>query len=58
MQALANIAGLPSLDRLNLVITHRKPTGNNEETIRRQLESGNPLNARLVFPEQGKRLDF
>ncbi|MBS1605092.1 MAG: 3',5'-cyclic-nucleotide phosphodiesterase [Bacteroidetes bacterium] len=58
MRALANIAETPSLDRLNLVITHRKPSGDNEATIRRQLETDNPLRARLIFPEQGKRLDL
>jgi 3',5'-cyclic-nucleotide phosphodiesterase len=58
MQALANIAEMPSLETLNLVITHRKPSGNNEETIRRQLEENNPLKAKLIFPEQGKRLDL
>jgi cAMP phosphodiesterase len=58
MQALANIAEMPSLDSLNLVITHRKPSGNNEEIIRRQLEENNRLKAKLIFPEQGKRLDF
>lgn len=58
MQALANIAGMPSLDKLNLVITHRKPSGNQEETIRRQLETYNPMRAKLIFPEQGKRLDL
>ena len=58
MHALANIAELPSLERLNLIITHRKPSGNNEETIRRQLEEFNRLKAKLIFPEQGKRLDF
>jgi len=58
MQSLANLAELTSLGGLNLIITHRKPTGNNEETIRRQLEANNPLNARLIFPEQGKRIDL
>lgn len=58
MQALANIAEMQSLEQLNLVITHRKPSGNNEETIRHQLETYNPLRAKLIFPEQGKRLDL
>jgi len=58
MQALANIAEMPSLDKLNLVITHRKPSGNQEETIRRQLEANNPVRAKLVFPEQGKKIEF
>lgn len=41
-----------------VVITHRKPVGDAEERIRRQLLEGNDLRLRLVFPEQGRRLEF
>src|ERR1700754_943236 len=58
MQALEKLSGTGSLKGLPVVITHQKPTGNQEEMIRRQLETNNPLQIKLVFPEQGKRLDF
>ena len=58
MQTLEKLAGTGSLKGLPVVITHQKPTGNQEEMIRRQLETSNPLQVKLVFPEQGKRLDF
>lgn len=58
MQALEKLAGTGSLKGLPVVITHQKPTGNQEEMIRRQLETNNPLQVKLVFPEQAKRLEF
>jgi len=58
MRGLAQIAGRPTLKDLPVVITHRKPTGNQEELIRQQLEINNTMQLKLVFPEQGKRLDF
>ena len=58
LQDLEKEAGIDSLKGLPLVITHRKPTGNQEEMIRSQLETNNPLHVKLVFPEQGKRMDF
>lgn len=59
LASLANIIGTPTLKGLNIIITHRKPgPANQEETIRRQLEENNPLGINLIFPEQGKRLNF
>jgi cAMP phosphodiesterase len=68
MNNLMNIAGAPALKGLPVVITHRKPSGadpirrpggsDQEEVIRKELVAGNPLGLKLVFPEQGKRLDF
>lgn len=57
MQALEKLAGTGSLKGLPLVIIHRKP-GIQEEVIRRQLETNNPLQVKLVFPEQGIKLEF
>ena len=56
--ALAAITGKTSLKGLPVVITHRKPGGDQEERIRRQLLAQNPLNVKLIFPEQGRRLDL
>jgi 3',5'-cyclic-nucleotide phosphodiesterase len=58
MQTLENLAGTGSLKGLPVVITHQKPTGNQEEMILRELETNNPLQIKLVFPEQAKRLEF
>jgi len=58
MTALANLAGPQALDKVSVVITHRKPVGNQEEAIRRQLLANNPLHLKLVFPQQAHRLEF
>jgi 3',5'-cyclic-nucleotide phosphodiesterase len=58
MTALARLAGPHALDNFPIVITHRKPVGNQEEAIRRQLLANNPLHLNLVFPQQAHRLEF
>lgn len=55
---LGSLSGKEALKGFPVVITHRKPSGNQEEVIRQELEAGNPLQVRLVFPEQGKKLQF
>ncbi len=55
---LANLVGPDALRGLPVVITHLKPTAENEQLIRAQLEAGNTLGLRLIFPEQGKALAF
>ncbi|HEY4112292.1 3',5'-cyclic-nucleotide phosphodiesterase [Puia sp.] len=58
MNALARLCGPAALNNLPVVITHRKPVANQEETIRRQLLANNPLHLKLIFPQQGRRLEF
>ena len=58
MTTLAHLTGVTALANLPIVITHRKPVGNQEEAIRRQLIATNPLHLQLIFPEQAHRLDF
>jgi cAMP phosphodiesterase len=55
---LATMTGAPALKGFPIVITHRKPVGNNEEMIRKELLAHNPLQVKLIFPRQGSRLDF
>lgn len=58
MQTLGSISGTAALNGLPVVITHIKPSGNNEAAIRRQLRQLNTLQLGLIFPEQGKALRF
>jgi 3',5'-cyclic-nucleotide phosphodiesterase len=58
MKDLGSLSGESALKGLPVVITHRKPSGNQEEVIRQELKAGNPLQLKLVFPEQAKRLEF
>src|ERR1700743_2158540 len=58
MHDLEQAAGTGLLKGLPVVITHIKPGGDQEAMIRRELRSNNPLEVRLIFPEQGQKLDF
>ena len=58
LEALARLTGAAALKELPVVITHRKPVGSQEETIRRQLLAADPLGVKLIFPQQAQRLDF
>lgn len=58
LQQLASLSGEEALKDLPVVITHMKPGGNREQTIRQQLKAYNPLHVKLIFPEQAKLLTF
>ncbi|WAC10462.1 3',5'-cyclic-nucleotide phosphodiesterase [Dyadobacter pollutisoli] len=53
LNRLAELSGLENVTGLNVIVTHIKPTGNNEETIKKQLRSANSLGVNLIFPVQG-----
>ncbi|NIJ55278.1 MBL fold metallo-hydrolase [Dyadobacter arcticus] len=55
---LEKLAGQESLKNLNVIVTHLKPTGNNEQTIRHQLTVANTWGLNLIFPEQGKSFEL
>lgn len=58
MHTLDSLGGPHAVNGLPVVITHIKPSGNNEAAIHKQLTSMNALHLRLIFPEQGKLLVF
>jgi 3',5'-cyclic-nucleotide phosphodiesterase len=58
MQQLASLTGADNLQKVSIIITHIKPTGNNESVIKKQLKSNNPLKLKLVFPVQGKLMEL
>jgi 3',5'-cyclic-nucleotide phosphodiesterase len=58
LQHLAQIAGPTAMRDLPIIITHRKPSGEQENIIRQELEADNPLHVKLIFPDQGVRLDL
>jgi 3',5'-cyclic-nucleotide phosphodiesterase len=58
LQDLASLSGTAALKNFPVVITHMKPGGNREQTIRTQLKAYNPLHVKLIFPEQAKLLTF
>ena len=58
LSKLADLAGQKNLKGLNVVITHRKPTGKNPEIIKKELQQKNPLQLNYIFPIQGEKLSF
>lgn len=58
LQDLASLAGAAALEGFPIVVTHIKPGGNREQLIRTQLKAYNPLQVRLIIPEQAKLLTF
>lgn len=47
-----------ALKDLPVVITHIKPKGNNEQIIKRELQQQNKPGVKLIYPQQGKALQF
>ncbi len=58
LEKLKEKTGRKDLEGLNIVVTHRKPTGNNPEIIKQELLKNNPLKVKYIFPEQGKRINL
>ncbi|MGA0555766.1 MBL fold metallo-hydrolase [Larkinella sp. VNQ87] len=58
LTALSKLTGPDALKDFPVVITHMKPTGTNEAQIKQQLREANRLKVKLIFPEQGKLLEF
>jgi len=58
MQQLSSLTGSDELKKVSIIVTHIKPTGNNESVIKAQLKTNNPLNLKLVFPKQGKLIEL
>ncbi len=58
LAVLASFTGAKALKGFPVVITHRKPSGNNEAEIKRQVQALNLVGLKLIFPEQGKMLTF
>lgn len=56
MQKLAALIGPEAIRGLNVVITHRKPGGDNINTIAKELNVNNPLKLNFIYPEQGRAI--
>jgi 3',5'-cyclic-nucleotide phosphodiesterase len=55
---LANLAGNESMQNLNVIVTHIKPAGSNEEKIKAELKKENTQGVKLIFPQQGIPMEF
>ena len=55
---LEKISGAGSLKGFNIVITHMKPPQSSIERIKKQLAAENKLQLNLIYPQQGKAINF
>ena len=58
MDKLEKLSRAGSLKGFNIVITHVKPPQSSIERIKKQLAAENKLQLNLIYPEQGKKLNF
>jgi 3',5'-cyclic-nucleotide phosphodiesterase len=58
MDKLAALTGTAQIKGLNIVVTHLKPPASSINKIKTQLKAANSLQLNLVYPEQGKALNF
>jgi 3',5'-cyclic-nucleotide phosphodiesterase len=58
MDKLAALTGTGQLKGLNVVVTHLKPPASNITKIKAQLVASNKLQLNLIYPAQGKALNF
>lgn len=58
MDKLAVLSGKENMKDLKLIITHIKPTGQNEVIIKGQLSNNNALGLEIIYPEQGTAFEL
>ncbi|HCA06119.1 3',5'-cyclic-nucleotide phosphodiesterase [Chryseobacterium sp.] len=58
LSRLKEKTGHKNLENLHIVVTHRKPTKDNPEIIKKELLQNNPLKVHYIFPEQGKKISL
>ncbi|WP_413666816.1 MBL fold metallo-hydrolase [Mucilaginibacter sp. Mucisp86] len=55
---LATITGTDAIKGLNIVVTHLKPPVTSISKIKTQLKAANKLQLNLIYPQQGRALNF
>jgi cAMP phosphodiesterase len=58
MNRLSQLTGADAVKNLNVIITHLKPPADSIAKIKAQLKAENKLSLNLVFPMQGKLMEF
>jgi 3',5'-cyclic-nucleotide phosphodiesterase len=58
MDDLERLGGTGSLKDFNIVVTHVKPPQSSIERIKKQLTAENKLHLNLIYPQQGKVIEF
>ncbi|UOE47308.1 3',5'-cyclic-nucleotide phosphodiesterase [Mucilaginibacter sp. SMC90] len=58
MDKLASLTGTDAVKGLNIVVTHLKPPAASISKIKVELKEANKLQLNLIYPQQGKALNF
>ena len=58
MKKLSALSSLQQLQKVPVIITHIKPTGNNVSIIKNELQQKNQLKLHLIFPQQGEIINL
>jgi cAMP phosphodiesterase len=58
LHVLEDLAGKGSLENFKIIITHLKPPAKNITKIKEQLKAQNNLGLKIIYPEQGKKLEL
>jgi cAMP phosphodiesterase len=58
LDELEKLSGQGSLKSFNIVVTHVKPPQSSIDRLKKQLAAENKLQLNLIYPEQGKSLNF
>lgn len=58
MSALGKLTGAENLKGLNTVIVHLKPPYSSIQRIKQELKAENNLGLNIIYPQQGKMLEF
>lgn len=58
LHVLEELSGKGSLENFKIIITHLKPPAKNIAKIKEQLKAQNNLGLKIIYPEQGKKLEL
>lgn len=58
LHVLEELSGKGSLENFKIIITHLKPPAKNIVKIKEQLKAQNNLGLKIIYPEQGKKLEL
>jgi len=58
LHILEDLAGKGSLENFKIIITHLKPPAKNITKIKEQLKAQNDLGLKIIYPEQGKKIEL
>jgi 3',5'-cyclic-nucleotide phosphodiesterase len=58
LHVLEELAGKGSLNNFKIIITHLKPPAKNIAKIKEQLKNQNNLGLKIIYPEQGKKIEL